>query len=112
MFGRLIDAVALPENGTSCGGLQLPQFLVNSGEIFLEACLGLDLCCLASPEIAVVVEEPGLEHELKGNSDDLGRGVWRVSGGGVVNRIFELIDQDFEQLIAVVGNAESLVIVL
>ena len=112
MFGRLIDAVALPENGTSCGGLQLPQFLVNSGEIFLEACLGLDLCCLASPEIAVVVEEPGLEQDLKRNPNNLGMGVWSVSGGGVVNHIFDLIDQGFEPLVAVVGSLESLGIFL
>ena len=53
-----------------------------------------------------------MEYELKGKSDDLGRGVGRVSCGGVVNRIFDLINHGFEQLIAVVGNAESLVIVL
>ena len=53
-----------------------------------------------------------MEHELKGNSDNLGRGVGRVSCGGVVNRIFDLIDQGFEGLIAVVGSTESLVIVL
>ena len=45
-------------------------------------------------------------------SNDLGRGVGRVSGRGVVNCIFELIDQGFERLIAVVGSLESLVIIL
>ena len=83
-----------------------------SGEKFLEVCPDLDVRWLASPELAVVVEEPGLEHELKSNSNDLGRGVQRVSGGGVVNRIFEQIDQGFEQLISVIGRSESLVIVL
>ena len=83
------------ENGTGCGGLRLPPFLVGSGETFLEACKCLDIRCLASPELAVVVEEPGLEHDLKGNSYDLGRVVGRVSGGGVVNLIFDLIDQGF-----------------
>ena len=53
-----------------------------------------------------------MEHELKGNFDDLGQGVGHVSCGGVVNRIFDLIDQGFERLIAVVGSTESLVIVL
>ena len=53
-----------------------------------------------------------LEHELKSNYKDLGQGVDRVSCGGVVNRIFDLIDQGFERLISVVRSAESLVIVL
>ena len=53
-----------------------------------------------------------MENELKSNSDDLGRGVGRVSCGGVFNRICDLIDQGFELMIAVVGSAESLVIVL
>ena len=75
-------------------------------------CPGLDICWLALPELVVFVEELGLENELKGNSDDLGRGVWRVSGEGVVNRVFDLIDQGFELLIAVVGSSKSLVVVL
>ena len=112
MVGRLIGVVARLENGTGCGGLRLPPFLVGSGEKCLEACPGLDVRWLALPEIAVVVEEPGLEHELKGNSDDLGRGVGRVSGGGGVNRIFDLINQGSERLVAVVGSSESLVIFL
>ena len=53
---------------------------MGSGEKFLEVYPGLDVRWLASPELAVVVEEPGLEHKLKRNSDDLGRGVGRVSG--------------------------------
>ena len=60
----------------------------------------------------MVVKETSLEHELKGNSDNLVRGVGRVSCRGVVNRIFELIDQGFERLIAVIGITESLLIVL
>ena len=112
MVGRLIDVVARLENGTGCGGLRLLLFLVGSGKKFLEACPGLDVLWLVSPEIAVVVEEPGLEHELKGNSDNLGRGVGSVSGGGVVNRIFDLINQGFERLVAVVGRSDLLVIFL
>ena len=104
--------VARLGNGIVCGRLRLLPFLVGSGEKFLEACPGLDVRCLASPELAVVVEDTGLEHELKSNSDDLGRVVGPVFGGGVVNRIFDLIDQGFERLIAVVGSSESLVIVL
>ena len=112
MVVRLIGVVYRLENGTGCGRLRLPPFLVGSGEKFLEVGPGLDVRWLASPDLSVVVEEPGLEHELKGNSDDLGRGLGRVSCGGVVNRIFDLIDQGFERLIAVVGSAESLVVFL
>ena len=59
------------ENGTSCGRLQLPPFLVGSGKKFLEVGPCLDVRWLASPELAVVVKETDLEHELKSNSDDL-----------------------------------------
>ena len=85
---------------------------MGSGEEFLEVGPGLDVCWLASLELTVVVKETDLERGLKSNSDNLGWGVGRVSCRGVVNRIFDLIDQGFEQLIAVVGSAESLVIVL
>ena len=85
---------------------------MDSGEKFLEVCPGLDVRWLASPELAVVVGETGSEHDLKSNYDDLGRGVGRVSGGGVVNRIFDLINQGFKWMISVVGSSESLVIVL
>ena len=112
MVVRLIGVVSRLENGTGCSVLRLQPFLVGSGEKFLEAYPSLEVRWLASPELVVVAEEPGLEHELKGNYDDLGRGVWHVSNGGVVNRIFDLTDQGFEQLIAVVGSLKSLVIVL
>ena len=112
MVGRLIGVVDQLENGTNCGCLRLPPLLVGSGKKFLEVCPGLDVRWLASPELSVVVEETGLEHELKSNYEDLGRGVGRVSGGGVVNLIFDLINQGFERLIAVLGSSESLVIVL
>ena len=85
---------------------------MGSGETFLEVGPGLDVRWMASPELAVIFEDPSLEHDLKSNSDDLGRGVGRVSCGGVVHRIFDLIDQGFEHLIAVVGSLEFLVIVL
>ena len=104
MVGRL-------KNGTGCGCLRLLPLLVVSGEKFLEECLGLDVRWLASPELAFVLEEAGLEQELKSNSNDLGRGVRRVSSGGVVNRILDLIGQGFERLISVVGSSESLVVV-
>ena len=112
MVVQLIGVVAWLENSTGCGCLRLPPFLVGSGEKFLEVCPGLDIRWLTLPELSVVVEETGLEHELKSNSDDLGWGVGCISGGGVVNLIFDLIDQGFERLIAVVGSLESLVIFL
>ena len=112
MVSRLIGVVARLENGTGCGCLQLPPFLVGSGKKFLEVCAGLDVRLLASPELAVVVEETGLEHEMKYNSEDLHRCVRRDSGGGVFNRIFDLTNQGFERMIVVVGSLESLVILL
>ena len=85
---------------------------MGSGENFLEVGPGLDVRWLASPYLSVVIKETGYEHEMKGNYDDLGRGVGRVSCGDLVNLIFDLTDKGFERLIAVVGSAESLVIVL
>ena len=85
---------------------------MGSGEKFLEVGPGLDVRWLASPELEVIFKHIGLEHELKSNSDNLGRGVERVSCGGVVKCIFDLIDQGFEQRISVVGSLESLVVVL
>ena len=85
---------------------------MGSGKKILEACPGLDVRWLASPDIALVFEDPSLKHDLKGNSDNLGRGVGHVPGGGVVNRISDLIDQGFKLLIDVVGISEYLVIVL
>ena len=85
---------------------------MGSGEKLLEVCPGIDVRWLVSPELEVVVKETGLEHELKSNSDDLVRGVGRVSGGGVVKLIFDLINQGFERLIVAVGSSGSLVVVL
>ena len=79
MVGRQTGVVARLENSTDCGCLQLLTFLVGSGKTFLEVCPGLDVRWLASPELSVIVKETGLEHKLKSNSDDLGRGVGRVS---------------------------------
>ena len=105
MIGRL-------EDGTGRGGLRLLPFLVSSCEEFLEACSGLVVKSLAPPEFAVVIEESGLEQELERNCNDLGRGVGHVSGEGVVHHIFDLIDEGFERLIAVVWIPESCVVVL
>ena len=92
--------------------MQLPPFLVGICEELLEACLGLVVSRLAPPEFAVVIENSGLEQELESNGDDLGRGVGRVSGGGVVHLIFDLIDESFKSLISAVGSPESRVVVL
>ena len=79
---------------------------------FLEVGPGLYVRWLASPELAVVVKETGVEHKLKSNYNDLGRDVVRVSCGGVVNHIFDLINQGFERIISVEGSLESLAVLL
>ena len=85
---------------------------MGSGKKSLEVGPCIDVRLLASTELAVVIKDTGLEHDLKRNSDNLGQGVGRVSCGGVVNHIFELTDQGFEHLIVAVGRLESRVIVL
>ena len=71
MVGQLIGVVTQLENGAGCGRLQLLPLLVCSGENFLEVGPGLDVRWLASTYLVVVVKNTSLEHELKGNSDDL-----------------------------------------
>ena len=112
VIGCLMGVIGRLEDGTGSGGLQLPPLLVGSCKEFLEACPGLVVSWLAPPEFAVVIEESGLEQELESHYDNLGRGVGRVSGGGVVHRIFDLIDEGFERLIAVVRIPESRAVVL
>ena len=70
MVGRLIGVVAQLEDGVSCGRLRLLTFLVGSGEKFLEVGPGLDIRWLASPDLAVIIKDTGLENELKSNSND------------------------------------------
>ena len=48
-----------------------------------------------------------MKHELESDSDNLGWGVGRVSCGGLVNLIFDLIDKGLERLIAVVGSNQK-----
>ena len=96
VIGRLIGVIGRLEDGTGCGGLQLMLLFVGSCEEFLEACPDLVVTWMTPPYFVVVIEEPGLEQELVGNCDDLGRGIGRVSGGGVVHRIFNLINKGFE----------------
>ena len=112
MVGRLIGIVTQLENGAGCGCLQLMPFLVGRGEKFLQVGPGIDVRWLALPYLSVVVKKTSLEHELKSNFNDLGWGIRHVSCGGVVNRIFDLIDQGFERVTAVVGSTDLLVIVL
>ena len=59
-----------------------------------------------------MVKNASLKHELEIDSDNLCWGVGRVPCGVVVNRIFDLINQGLERLIAVVGCTEPLVVVL
>ena len=100
------------EDGTGRGGLLLTPFLLGSCEKFLEACPGLVVSWLAPTEFAVVIEETGLVQVLESNFDDLVRGVWSFSGGGVVDHFFDLINKGIERLIAVIGSPESRVVFL
>ena len=98
--------VILLEDGTGRGGLRLLPFLVVSCEKFLKACPGLVISRLEPPEFAAIIEKSSLEQELKRNCDNLGRGVRCVFGGGVVHRIFDLINEGLKRFIAVVGIPE------
>ena len=70
VVGGLIGVVAHLEDGTGCGCLRLPSFMVGRGETFLEVCPGIDVRWLASPDLAVIIKDTGLENELKSNSND------------------------------------------
>ena len=76
---------------------------MGSCEELVEACSSLVVSSLAPQEFSVVIEKSDLEQDLERNFDDMGKGVGCVSGGGVVHRIFDLIDESFKSLIALVG---------
>ena len=85
---------------------------MGQGEVRLEICPILVVVRLALPGFAIFQEHASCEEELKGSSNDLGGVIGSIAGGGIVEGIFELVEEAFDWLIGIVGGLESNVLVL
>ena len=85
---------------------------MGQGEVCLEICPILVGVVLALPGFATVQEHAGCEEELKGGGDDLGGGLGSISGGGIVEGVFDLVEEAFDRLIGIVGSLEGGIVVL
>ena len=85
---------------------------MGQGEIRLEN--GPSLVCvrLALPGCAIVQEHASCEEEPKCGDDNLGRGIGSTAGSGIVEDIFDLVEETFDRLIGIVGGIYSDVVVL
>ena len=82
------------------------------GEVCLEIGPSLVGVVLVLPGFAIVQEHAGCEEELKGGGDNLGRGIGSISGGGIVEGVFDLVEEAFDRLIRIVGGLEGGVVFL
>ena len=85
---------------------------MGQGEVRLEIVLSLVGVGLALPGFAIVQEHAGCKEELKGGSDYMGGGIGSIAGGGIVEVVFDLVEEAFYRLIGIVGGLESNVVVL
>ena len=85
---------------------------MGQGEVCLEIVPSLFGVVLALPGFSIVQEHAGCEEDLKGGSDNLGRGIGSISGGGIVEGVFDLVEEAFDRLIGIVGGLEGDVVVL
>ena len=82
------------------------------GEVCLEIGPSLVGVVLALPGFSIVQEHAGCEEELKGGGDDLGGGLGSIDGSGIVEGVFDLVEEAFDRLIGIVGGLEGDVVVL
>ena len=58
---------------------------------------------MAFPLATIVGEDAGLEYNLIGDGEDLGRGVGSTTGGGIVDGIFDLAEEGFNWKIDIIA---------
>ena len=85
---------------------------MGQGEVRLEIGPSLVNVGIALPGFAIVQENYGCKEELKGGGDNLGGGIGVISGGGIVEGVFDLVEKDFYWLIRIVGGLEIYVVVI
>ena len=82
------------------------------GEVRLEIGPSLVDSRLAFPGFAIVQEYAGCEEELKGGGYDLGGGIGSISGGGILEGVFDLVKEAFNRLIGIVDGPQGGVVFL
>ncbi len=96
--------VSMEAHGTRSSYLGFSVLLVGSGKVNLELWPGFVGFRLPLPVAAIVRKDGSLEEDLICNREDLGRGVWCVAGGGVVDGIFYLSEEGFDGQVDVVSR--------
>ena len=81
-------------------------------EVCLEIGSSLVGVVLELPVFAVVQEHAGCKEDLKGGGDDLGVGIGSIDGGGIVEGVFDLVEEAFDWLIGIIGGLEGDVVVM
>ena len=85
---------------------------MGQGEVRLEIVPSLVGVGLALPGFVIFQEHAGCKEDLKGSGDDLGGRIGNISGGGIVEGVFDLAEEAFNRLIGIIGVLESDVIFL
>ena len=85
---------------------------MGQGEICIEIGSSLVGVVLELPVFAVVQEHAGCKEDLKGGGDDLGVGIGSIDGGGIVEGVFDLVEEAFDWLVGTVGGLDSDVVVM
>ena len=85
---------------------------MGQGEVHLEIGRSLVGVGRALPGFAIVQEHAGCEEELKGGGDDLGGRIGSIAGSGIVEGVFDPVEETFYWLIGIIGGLESNVVVL
>ena len=85
---------------------------MGQGEVCLKIVPSLVGVVLELPGFAILQEHAGYKEEPKGGGDDLGGGRGSISGGGIVEGVFDLFEDAFDWLIRIVGGLEGDVVVL
>ena len=67
---------------------------------------------LALPGFAIVQEHAGCKEELRGGVNDLSGGIGSIADGGKVEGVFDMVEEDFDWLIGIVGSFEVDIVVL
>ena len=85
---------------------------MGQGEVRLEIGPSLVGVRFALTGFAIIQKYAGCEEDLRGGGNDLGGGMGSISGGGIVEGVFDLAKEAFDQLIGIVGGIERDIVVL
>ena len=92
--------------------MSFAKFAMGQGEVRLEIGPSLVNIGLALPDFAILQGHAGCEEKLRGGGDDLGGGIGSIAGGGIVEGVFDLVEEAFDWLVGTVGGLDSDVVVM